>query len=203
MRSQTWLGAGEPDAAAPLLDALGLGLAARTLLTPNTPSTTTRMTPANRALTPRFRGGGEGGEQGGAREKAVAHVHLEEPLAAVAVDVEEGDEPLLLEVDLGTEDLLRAPPAAARRSSTTRTAGCPRRRSARPARAHRCVPRAHGPRGTPASAPFTPPALPPPRARSPPTRPRGPRGCDATRCKLGPSTRHGSSCSTGTPAWTR
>ena len=59
-RSQTWFGAGDPDAPAPL-EALGLGLAAKTLLTPNAASATTRITPANRALTPRLRGGGAGG----------------------------------------------------------------------------------------------------------------------------------------------
>jgi len=60
-RSQTWPGAGDPDAAAPLPEALGLGLAARTLPTPSTPSTRTRMTPASRVLTPRRREGGRGG----------------------------------------------------------------------------------------------------------------------------------------------
>jgi hypothetical protein len=60
-RSQTWVGAGDPDAAAPLPEALGLGLAARALPTPRTPSPTTRMTPASRALTPLRREGGNGG----------------------------------------------------------------------------------------------------------------------------------------------
>jgi hypothetical protein len=52
-RSQTWVGAGDPDAAAPLAEALGLGLAARALPTPRTP--------ARWALTPRRREGGNGG----------------------------------------------------------------------------------------------------------------------------------------------
>jgi hypothetical protein len=61
VRSQTWLGAGEPEAAAPPEDVLGLGLAARALPTPTTPKTPIRITPASRALRPRRLGGGKGG----------------------------------------------------------------------------------------------------------------------------------------------
>lgn len=52
--SQTWFGAGAAEAAAlPLPDALGLGLAAKTLLTPAIPSATTRIAPSSRPRTPR------------------------------------------------------------------------------------------------------------------------------------------------------
>jgi hypothetical protein len=62
LRSQTWFGAGEAEAAAlPLPDALGLGLAASTLLTPATPSATIKIAPSTRPRMPRRCGGGDWG----------------------------------------------------------------------------------------------------------------------------------------------
>jgi hypothetical protein len=61
-RSQTWLGAGDPDAPPLPLDGLGLGLAAKALLTPKIPSTEMRTAPASTPRVPiRRRGRGGGG----------------------------------------------------------------------------------------------------------------------------------------------